>query len=102
MYKRQALAVTFIVFACGQVSFGEFIPKAMAVRHPDRAALATVPLLHFFYTVFKLSLIHIYEAFRVVLVVQFLMAALHRGDFFGIQGLRGTASGVHDVALVKL
>ena len=48
-----ALAVTFIFFACCQVIFGEFIPKAMAVRHPDRAALATVPLLHFFYTVFK-------------------------------------------------
>ena len=48
-----ALAVTFVFFACCQVVFGEFIPKAMAMRHPDKAALATVPLLYFFYTVFR-------------------------------------------------
>ncbi len=48
-----ALAVTFIFFACCQVVFGEFIPKAMAMRQPDKAALATVPLLYFFYTVFR-------------------------------------------------
>ena len=29
------------------------------------------------------------------------MAAFHRRDLFGIQGLGGTTSGVHDVALVK-
>ena len=48
-----AVAVTFVFFACCHVVFGELIPKAMAVRHPDRSALATAPLLHFFYALFR-------------------------------------------------
>lgn len=47
-----SLALTFFFFACCQVVFGEFIPKCMAVRHPDKSAMAVAPLLHFFYAVF--------------------------------------------------
>ena len=48
-----AAAVTFIFFACCHVVFGEFIPKAMAVRNPDKSALGTVSLLRFFYALFR-------------------------------------------------
>ena len=87
-----ALAVTFIFFACCQVVFGEFIPKAMAMRQPDKAALATVPLLYFFYTVFRYTGILGLTGGMAQFVLKYLL---------GIDP-RSTACTVHSLSLIHI
>jgi hypothetical protein len=42
------------------------------------------------------------EAGGVVLVVSFFLPALHGGNILVVEAVRGTATGVDDVAFVKL
>lgn len=48
-----AVALTFLLFACCHVVFGQFIPKYLSVHQPGKSVLKTAPLLNVFYKVFK-------------------------------------------------
>lgn len=47
------LVVTCLFFVCCHVVFGEFIPKTLAIRYPDKTIMATAFFLRSFYLVFK-------------------------------------------------
>ena len=94
--------VSFFLYSLCFKKNGAFLGPRFLERLCDRDGHATGLLVVHAGELLQAEAVEGNKAGGVVLIVGFFLAAFHRGDVFVVEAVRGTATGVHNVAFVEL